>query len=55
MASFVVEFSRKATKYIQKLDYVTKKRIEEKITTLEENPFPHEVERVEDFAGEKVF
>lgn len=55
MVSFPSEFSSKAGKYIKKLDNITKKRIEEKIDKLEENPFPQEVERVEDFKGEKVF
>ena len=55
MANFPAEFSRNAAKYIKKLDAITKKRIEEKINKLEENPFPQEVERVEDFEGEKVF
>jgi len=30
-------------------------RIREKIEKLEENPFPQDIERVEDFKGEKVF
>lgn len=55
MASFPSEFSSKAGKYIKKLDAITKKRIEEKIDKLEEDPFPQEVERVEDFKGKKVF
>ena len=49
------EFSKQAEKYIKKLDTTTKKRIQDKIDKLEENPFPQEVERVEDFEGEKVF
>lgn len=40
MILFPAEFSKSASKYINKL---------------EENPFPQEVERVEDFEGEKVF
>jgi len=32
-----------------------KNRIKEKIEKLEENPFPQEVERVEDYKDEKVF
>lgn len=52
---FHAEFSSKTSKYIGKLDPITKKRIEEKVNKLEENPFPQEVERVEDFEGEKVF
>ena len=55
MAIFPVEFSSKAAKYIKKLDVTIKKRVEERINKLEENPFPQEVERVEDFEGEKVF
>ena len=55
MANFPVEFSSRADKYIKKLDAISKKRIEERINKLEENPFPQEVERVEDFEGEKVF
>ena len=55
MVEFPSEFSSKAGKYIKKLDIITKKRIEEKADKLEENHFPQEVERVEDFKGEKVF
>jgi len=55
MVKFPSEFSSKAGKYIKKLDIITKKRIEEKVDKLEEDPFPQEVERVEDFKGEKVF
>jgi len=55
MATFPTEFSSKAAKYIKRLDGITKKRIEEKVSKLEENPFPQEVERVESFEGEKVF
>ena len=55
MALFPAEFSTRASKYIKKLDDVMKKRILEKINKLEEDPFPQEVERVEDFEHEKVF
>ena len=55
MALFIAEFSTRANKYIKKLDLITKKRILEKINKLEENPFPQEIERVEDFENEKVF
>ncbi len=55
MADFPAEFSSKAAKHIKKLDIITKKRIEERVSKLEENPFPQEIERVEDFEGEKVF
>ena len=55
MANFPAEFSSKSAKYIKKLDATTRKRIEDRINKLEEHPFPQEVERVEDFKGEKVF
>jgi len=55
MALFPAEFSNKAFKYIDKLDKLMKERIKEKVEKLEQDPFPHEVERVEDFEGEKVF
>ena len=55
MPSFPAEFSKKAGKYIKKLEPITKKRIQEKIEKLEQNPFPQDIERVEDFQGEKVF
>ncbi len=55
MPSFPAGFSKQAGKSIKKLDTTTKKRIQEKIDKLEENPFPQEVERVEDFEGKKVF
>ena len=38
MPSFPAEFSKQAEKYIKKLDTITKKRIQEKIDKLEENP-----------------
>jgi len=52
---FPAEFSNQSGKYIKKLDTITKKRVQEKLNKLEENPFPQEVERVEDYQGEKVF
>ena len=52
MVNFPSEYSKKVAKYIKKYGG---KRILEKIEKLEENPFPQEVERVEDFEGEKVF
>jgi len=52
---FPAEFSNQAGKYIKKLDTITKKRVHERVNKLEENPFPQEVERVEDYQGEKVF
>ena len=55
MVLFPSEFSKRAGKYIRKLDDAMKKRILEKIEKLEQEPFPQEVERVEDFEGEKVF
>ena len=55
MGNFPSEFSSKAAKYIKKLDNAIKKRVSERIDKLEINPFPQEVERVEDFKDEKVF
>ena len=55
MAAFPAEFSSQAFKYLKKLEELMKGRIKERIDKLEENPFPQEVERVEDFQGEKVF
>ena len=55
MDIFPAEFSSQASKYIKKLNEITKNRIKEKIEKLEQNPFPQEVERVEDFGTEKVF
>ena len=55
MALFPSEFSSRAEKYIGKLDKVTKDRIKKRIDKLEEDPFPQEVERVQDYKGEKVF
>ncbi|HLC63437.1 MAG TPA: type II toxin-antitoxin system RelE/ParE family toxin [Candidatus Nanoarchaeia archaeon] len=53
--SFPAEFSNQAGKYIKKLDTITKKRIQEKVEKLEQEPFPQDIERVEDFQEEKVF
>ena len=55
MATFPAEFSNKAGKYIKKLDEITRGRIHERINKLEGDPFPQEVERVEDYKEEKVF
>ena len=52
MVNFPSEYSKKTAKYIKKYGG---ERIREKIEKLEENPFPQEVERVEDFESEKVF
>ena len=52
MANFPAEFSKRVAKYIKKYGG---ERILEKIEKLEENPFPQDIERVEDFEGEKVF
>jgi mRNA-degrading endonuclease RelE of RelBE toxin-antitoxin system len=55
MVLFPAKFSTRASKYIKKLDSVTKKRIRAKIDGLEEDPFPKEVERVESVKDQKVF
>ncbi len=55
MIIFPAEFSTKASKYIIKLDEVLKRRIKEKVDKLEEDPFPKEVERVDDYKDEKIF
>lgn len=55
MSVFSAEFSTKSSKYINKLDNSIKNRIKEKIEKLEQDPFPQEVERVEDYNNEKVF
>ncbi|MBI2574830.1 type II toxin-antitoxin system RelE/ParE family toxin [Candidatus Woesearchaeota archaeon] len=55
MPVFPSEFSKRAGKYIRKLDEIMRTRVLEKIEKLEQEPFPQEVERVEDFEGEKVF
>ena len=55
MKLFPAEFSPRAAKEIQKLDFITKKRIGKKIDFLEEDPFPREVERVESYKDNKVF
>ena len=55
MVLFPAEFSSRASRYISKLDEITRNRIREKINKLEDDPFPKEVERVEGYRGEKVF
>jgi len=55
MPAFPSEFSSQARKYVKKLDSIIKGRIRERIDKLEENPFPHEVERVEGYMGKKPF
>lgn len=55
MALFPAEFSSRANKHIKKLDEVTRTRIKKRIERLEEDPFPQEVERVQDYNDQKVF
>ncbi|MDA2921276.1 type II toxin-antitoxin system RelE/ParE family toxin [Desulfobacterota bacterium AH_259_B03_O07] len=55
MVLFQAEFSTRANKHIKKLDKLMKKRIKDKIDNLEEDPFPKEVERVQDFEHGKAF
>lgn len=55
MAIFPAEFSTKAKKYVDRLDKIIRQRIRDKIDKLENDPFPKEVERVQDYKGEKVF
>ncbi len=55
MPLFPSEFSTRATKYIVKLDEAMRGRIRKRIDRLEEDPFPQEVERVDDYQGENVF
>ena len=52
---FSAEFTRQAAKFISKLDSFAKKRVKNRIEKLEKEPFPQEVEKVEDYLGEKVF
>ena len=55
MVLFPSEFSTSASKYIKKLDKLTRKRINIRIDRLEEDPFLKEVERVQDFKEGKAF
>ena len=55
MILFPADFSTRASKYVKKLDEVSKNRIKMRVDRLEEDPFPKEVERVQDYKGEKVF
>jgi len=55
MSLFPSEFSTKTSKYINNLDKITKKRVQDKINKLEEDPFPKETERVQSYKDEKVF
>jgi mRNA interferase RelE/StbE len=53
--SFSVQFGPQPTKFLKKLDGLTKDRIKKKLLKLKDDPFPPEVERVEGHKGEKVF
>jgi len=53
--SFSVELGPQPDKFIGKLDNQNKERIKNRLLKLQEDPFPHEVERVEGYRGEKVF
>ena len=55
MQLFPAEFSKRASKDIKQLDSSIKSRIKEKIDTLEQNPFPQEVVRVEGYDDQKIF
>ena len=55
MTLFPAEFSPRAAREIQKLDPLTKKRIGKKIDSLEADPFPRDVKRVESYKDDKVF
>ncbi len=52
-----VEFSRKADKFLDKVEKQIAGRLIEAIQDLQQNPFPQGVKRVENqwFEGEKVF
>jgi mRNA interferase RelE/StbE len=52
---FEAKFSNKSIKIIQRLEDKTKKRIQEKINLLCENPFPSDCVRVEGYKDYKVF
>ena len=51
---FSIQFGPQATKFIKKLDTQTKERIKRKLLKLKEDPFPPEVERVENHKGDKT-
>jgi len=53
--TFLSEFTTSASKYIRKLDTITKRRIEDRVNKLEENPFPQDIERVGMFENELLF
>ena len=53
--TFLSEFTASASKYIRKLDTITKRRIEDRVNKLEENPFPQDIERVGMFENELLF
>jgi len=53
--AFLSEFTTSASKYIRKLDTITKRRIEDRVNKLEENPFPQDIERVGMFENELLF
>jgi mRNA interferase RelE/StbE len=55
MVFFPAEFSPQAGKFVKKLDPVTKKRIREKVSQLEQDPFLRQAVRVEDYRNEKIF
>ncbi len=52
-----VEFSRKADKFLDKIEKELSKRLLDAAQTLQQDPFPHGTKRVENqwFEGEKVF
>lgn len=53
--SFSILLGPQPDKFVKNLDNQTKERIKGKLLKLQEDPFPSEVERVEDYKDEKVF
>jgi len=53
--TFSVLFNTQAHKSIKKLDNQSKDRIKKKIVKLQEDPFPPDCVRVEEYKQEKIF
>ena len=53
--AFFIQLGPQPDKFIGKLDNQTRERIRNRLLKLQVDPFPHEVERVEGYKGEKVF
>ena len=52
---YSIELSVRVQKFLNRLDYLIKKRIEERLKKLKDNPVPSDTKFVGRYKGEKIF